>query len=171
MLFVISLSWCWIVYLSMAFNQQHKWQIDEHKTHAHTHMPLIWMDRCRNMPPRINYSKMSSRWNKPGENIPDPLKNVLSSKLPGLCPDPLWRREIFTTSIRAQLGTEGKWESRQAKISLGPLEKRSSLWFLTPGASWGHGGKEQLRKRNSETSFIWKEKNKKHGFRLLKIKH
>lgn len=75
-----------------------------------------------------NELKMKQAWEKHSRPTKEcvVIKNALI---------PFGGREIFTTSIQVQLGTEGKWESHQAKISLGPLEKRGSLWFLTPGAS------------------------------------
>lgn len=81
---------------------------------------------------------------------------------------PFGGRKILATSLQAQPGTQGVWESPQAKSCLGPLEKMDSLWFLTPGAYWGHRGKEQLRKRNLWNKFHLK---KKHGSQFLKIKH
>lgn len=71
---------------------------------------------------------------------------------------PLEGERYLQPLFRLSLGHR-VYESPQAKSCLGPLENMDSLWFLTPGAYWGHRGKEQLRKRNLWNKFHLKKKH------------
>lgn len=155
---MISLSWCWIASLSVAFNQLHKWQKDERKTHkractcTHTHTEPSYLNGQMQKHTALhkleqNKLKIKQAW---GKKFQEHYRMCCHQKMPRLCPDPLWREtDIYGPSCLGEAG--GRWWmsiSPGTGVAWVPWKRQlcsPCILFHSwpPGVCWGHGGKEQ----------------------------
>lgn len=172
---VISFAGCWTAYLSMAFNQLHKWQkrwTPNTQRHTQRHNFTSYLNgqmqkHTAQNKLEQNEFKMKQAWEKTFQTH---YRMCCHQKCQDCALIFFGGREIFMTPMRAPPGTEGVWGSPQAKSNLGPWNKQ--LLF----APWPQEPLEATERRN-----LWKreekpleqvssQKTKKYGFHFFENK-